>query len=58
VARLHRPPLGVGDFLLALLLTELVALAIGWGRIARLFALAEVGRSLAASRRGGLSSGY
>ncbi|PWK92115.1 hypothetical protein [Fulvimonas soli] len=53
VGRVNTPPLGLGGFLLALLLTELAVAAVGWGRIARLFALAEVSRSLVASRRGG-----
>lgn len=56
VGRLHTPALGVGGFLLALLLAELVVLATGWTRITRLFALAAVGRSLA-PRRGGFPAG-
>jgi hypothetical protein len=53
VGRVHTPAVGTGGFLLALLLAELAVLAVGWTRVARLFALAEVGRSLA-PRRGGL----
>lgn len=53
VARLRTPAVGPGGFVLALLLAELATLAIGWTRIAQLFALAEVGRPLA-PRRGGL----
>ena len=53
VSRLQTPAVGVGGFLLALLFAELAVLAVGWTRIARLFALAAVGRSLA-PRRGGL----
>lgn len=56
VGRLHTPALGLGGFLLALLLAELVVLATGWTRVARLFALAAVGRSLA-PRRGGFGAG-
>lgn len=52
IGRLHTTAFGVGGFLLALLLAELAVLAIGWTRIARLFALAEVSRSLVASRHG------
>ena len=55
LGRLHTPALGFGGFLLALLLAELAVLAIGWTRIARLFALASVGRSLA-PRRGSFSA--
>ena len=53
VGRLHTTAVGTGGFLLALLLAELAVLVVGWTRVARLFALAEVGRSLA-PRRGGL----
>jgi len=53
VGRLHTTAMGTGGFLLALLLAELAVLVVGWTRVARLFALAEVGRSLA-PRRGGL----
>lgn len=52
VARLQTTAVGAGGFLLALLFAELAVLAVGWMRIARLFALAAVGRSLA-PRRGG-----
>lgn len=51
VARLHTAPTGLAGFLLALLLSQLVVVAMGWMRTARLLALAEVARSLAPSRR-------
>jgi len=54
VARLQTTAVGLGGFLLALLFAELAVLAVGWMRIARLFALAAVGRSLV-SRRGGFT---
>lgn len=50
--RLHTPAIGLGGFMLALLLSQLAMLAIGWARITRLFALAEVGRSLQTGRGG------
>lgn len=50
--RIHTPAIGLGGFLLALLASELAVLLIGWTRVARLFALAEVSRSLIATRRG------
>ncbi|MCX7514699.1 hypothetical protein [Frateuria sp. STR12] len=53
IGRVQTTAVGPGGFLLALLFTELAMLAIGWTRIARMFALAAVGRSLA-PRRGGL----
>jgi hypothetical protein len=52
VARLQTPAVGLGGFLLALLFAELAVLAVGWMRIARLFALAAVGRSLVSRRSG------
>lgn len=52
VWRIHTPALGLSGFLMALLASELAVLAIGWTRVARLFALAEVSRSLIATRRG------
>jgi len=55
VGRVHTPAVGPGGFLLALLLAELAVLATGWMRVARLFALAAVGRSLA-PRRGGFTA--
>jgi hypothetical protein len=56
VGRLRTSAVGLGGFLMALLFTELAVLAVGWMRIARLFALAAVGRSLA-PRRGGFTPG-
>ncbi|KRE88412.1 hypothetical protein ASG87_07320 [Frateuria sp. Soil773] len=53
LGRLHTTAFGLGGFLLALLLAQLAVLAVGWTRIARLFALAEVSRSLVASRHAG-----
>ncbi len=53
VGRMHTPALGVGGLVLAVLLAQLVVLVLGWVRVARLFALAEVARSLSSSRRGG-----
>lgn len=46
VARLHTPAVGAGGFLLALLWSQLMVLSLGWMRISRLFALAEIGRAL------------
>ena len=56
IGRVQTPALGLGGFLMALLLAELAVLATGWTRVARLFALAAVGRSLA-PRRGGFPAG-
>jgi hypothetical protein len=52
VARIHTAAVGTGNLLLAVLLAQLVVLVLGWARVARLFALAEVARSLSSSRRG------
>ncbi|WEN16545.1 hypothetical protein PY254_07745 [Rhodanobacter sp. AS-Z3] len=52
VARVHTPAVGVVGLLLAMLLAQLLVLVIGWVRVARLFALAEVARSLTSSRSG------
>ncbi len=46
VARIHVTAVGGAGFLAALLLSQLVVVALGWMRIARLFALASVARSL------------
>ncbi len=51
VGRVHTPAIGVVGLLLAVLLTQLVVLVLGWVRVARLFALAEVARSLSSSRQ-------
>jgi hypothetical protein len=51
VGRMHTPAIGVGGLVLAVLLAQLVVLVLGWVRVARLFALAEVARSLTSSRR-------
>ena len=56
VGRIHTPAIGIGGMVLAVLLTQLVVLLIGWVRIARLFALAEVARSLSSRHGGGLPS--
>jgi hypothetical protein len=52
VGRVHTTAIGVGGLVLAVLLAQLVVLVLGWVRVARLFALAEVARSLSSSRRG------
>lgn len=44
--RIRVTPVGVAGFVLALLLSQLVVLVIGWMRTARLFALAEVARAV------------
>ncbi|MFI4959030.1 MAG: hypothetical protein ACHP7C_07700 [Lysobacterales bacterium] len=51
VGRVHTQAIGVGSLVLAVLLAQLVVLVLGWVRVARLFALAEVARSLSSSRR-------
>ncbi|MFC4762209.1 hypothetical protein [Dyella koreensis] len=53
VVRAHTTAVGGLGLLLAFLLSQLVVAAIGWTRIARLFALAEVARSLGGGRRAG-----
>lgn len=58
VGRVNTPAVGVVGLLLAVLLAQLVVLVIGWVRVARLFALAEVARSLTSSRTtGGMPAG-
>ena len=52
VGRVHTSALGVTGLVLAILLAQLVVLVLGWVRVARVFALAEVARSLSSSRRG------
>lgn len=54
LARAHALSVGVQGLLLGFLLSTLVVIALGWTRIARLFALAEVARSLGGTRRTGL----
>jgi hypothetical protein len=49
--RIHVTPVGAFGFVLALLLSQLVVLAIGWMRAARLFALAEVAREVVPRQR-------
>jgi len=46
VARIHVTAFGGVGFLLALLLSQLIVAMIGWMRVARLFALAEVARTV------------
>lgn len=46
VARIHVTAFGSFGFLFALLLSQLIVLAIGWMRTARLFALGEVARAV------------
>jgi hypothetical protein len=50
VARIHVTALGGVGFLLALLLGQLIVLAIGWMRTARLLALGEVARTVLPTR--------
>ena len=52
VARAHTTAVGSG-LLLGFLLTQLAVAAMAWMRIARLFSLAEVARSLSGARRAG-----
>lgn len=52
VGRMHTTAIGAGGVVLAVLLAQLVVLVLGWVRVARLFALAEVARSLSSSRAG------
>ncbi|WP_325050413.1 hypothetical protein [Dyella solisilvae] len=54
LARAHTLAVGTSGLLLAFLLSQLVVIVLGWMRIARLFALAAVARSLGGSRRSGL----
>ncbi|WP_211517369.1 hypothetical protein, partial [Pseudoduganella buxea] len=42
LGRLQVPPLGPAGFTGALLLTQLIALVLGWMRVARLFALVRI----------------
>lgn len=53
VGRVHTPAIGLVGLLLAMLIAQLVVLVIGWVRVARLFALAEVARSLLPTRHAG-----
>ncbi|MEP6898953.1 MAG: hypothetical protein ABI870_10515 [Rhodanobacter sp.] len=52
VLRAHSPAISVGGTVLAIVLTQMVVMAIGWTHVARVFSLAEVARSLPGSRRG------
>ena len=52
VARIHVAAVGTAGFLTALLLSQLMVVALGWMRMARLFALASVARSLRRSELG------
>ncbi len=51
--RAHTPAIGVGGFVLALLISQLAVVTTGWMHAARVFALAQVAGSLAPARRGG-----
>jgi uncharacterized protein YacL len=51
VLRIRVTPVGAFGFVLALLLSQLIVLAIGWMRVARLFALAGLARKLAPGQR-------
>jgi len=53
VGRLNTPAVDMVGLVLAVLLAQLVVLVVGWVRVARLYALAEVARSLPLSRRSG-----
>jgi hypothetical protein len=53
MGRIHTPAVGLGGFLLALLLSQLAVATMGWTHAARIFALAEVAASLQPSRRAG-----
>lgn len=46
LARIHLPQAGVAGFIGAFVLTQLIVMAFGWMRTARLFALVEVARPL------------
>jgi hypothetical protein len=52
--RAHTLAVGTQGLLLGFLLSQLVVVTLGWMRIARLFAIAEVGRSLGMGRRSSL----
>ncbi|WP_266160097.1 hypothetical protein [Dyella silvatica] len=52
MARIQVPAIGFGGFVAAFVLTQIIVAAIGWTRVARLYALAEVSRSLTPSRLG------
>ncbi|KLD65995.1 hypothetical protein [Dyella japonica] len=54
LARVHTVSVGTSGLLWGFTLTQLIVVALGWMRIARLFALADVGRSLGMGRRSGL----
>ena len=54
LTRAHTLAVGTQGLLLAFVLTQLVVVTLGWMRIARVFALADVARSLGGSRRSGL----
>lgn len=51
LARVYALSVGAQGLLLGFLLGALVVIALGWTRIARLFALAEIARSLGGARR-------
>lgn len=52
--RAHTVSVGAHGLLWGLVLTQLVVVVLGWMRIARLFALADIGRSLGPGRRSSL----
>ncbi|WP_343126319.1 hypothetical protein [Dyella sp. C9] len=54
LVRAHTLAVGRHGLLLAFVLTQLVVASLGWMRIARLYALTEIARSLGGSRRAGL----
>jgi len=53
LARVHTLAVGAQGLLLGLAISTLVMVVLGWMRTARLFALAEVARSLGGARRSG-----
>lgn len=54
IGRMYMSAVGVVGLALAMVLPQLVVLGIGWVWVARLFALAEVARSLTSSRSSGM----
>lgn len=55
LVRVRMLAVGTQGLLFGFLLSQLIVVALGWMRIARLFALADVARSLGGSRRSSLS---
>ena len=53
LARVHTPAISPLGWVLAVVITQCVVIAIAWAHVARVFALAEVAHSLALRNRGG-----